>query len=69
MVTVIDMSTGEVIHSCSPARERKIAHENREFEFSLPTLALQEVSPEPQRIEMPPELAQVSLRKFIAQFD
>jgi hypothetical protein len=69
MVTVIDMTSGELIYRSSPAQQREAAAETQGPAFSLPALALQEITLERQPIEMPPELAQISIGKFLTKFN
>ena len=70
MVTVIDMTTGEVIHN-SPSQQCKGDASHEQDAYSLPALALQEVALESTRDDhkMPPELAHTSLSTFLAKFD
>lgn len=70
MVTVIDMTTGEVLHSSQPQKcEGNAPYEHEQRAYALP--ALQEIALEPERDShrMPPELAQVSLSAFLTKFD
>ncbi|MFC1685304.1 hypothetical protein ACFL0R_07550 [Pseudomonadota bacterium] len=72
MVTVIDMTTGEVLHSSQPQKcEGNAPYEHEQKAYALPAPALQEIALEPERDshKMPPELAQVSLSAFLAKFD
>ena len=48
MVTVIDMTTGEVLHSSQPQKcEGNASYEQKAY--ALPALALQEIALEPER--------------------
>jgi hypothetical protein len=70
MVTVIDMTTGEVLHSSQPQQcEGNASYEQKAY--ALPALALQEIPLEAEKEshKMPPELAQVSLSSFLTKFD
>lgn len=70
MVTVIDMTTGELIYN-SPSQQCKGGTPHKEMDYSLPALRLQEVAEESHRgnHKMPPELAEASLDVFLARFD
>jgi hypothetical protein len=70
MVTVIDMTTGELVYQ-SPSRICEAGASQREETLSLPSLALQEISLEPERAShaLPPDLALCSPGEFLTKFD
>lgn len=70
MVTVIDMMTGELVYQ-SPSRVCEASAPRHEETPSFPTLALQEISLEPERAShaLPPDLAHCSPSEFLTKFD
>lgn len=67
MVTVIDMITGEVIHSSRAAASPDRSVQDRPVAWDCPTLALQEAVSEPQKVRMPPELAHIAVEEFLGK--
>jgi len=68
MITVIDMTSGELICSSTSTKESDPAtiYGN---EFTMPALALQEVQAETISNTMPPELADIPAAAFLAKFE
>ncbi len=65
MVTVIDMITGEIIHSSRAAAKPATSVQERPATWDCPALALHEVVSEPHHIRMPPELAHIGVEDFL----
>lgn len=71
MVTVIDMTSRELLSCGNPEKEEIGCAVSLRESAELPTLALQEVALEQaqDQTKMPPDLAQISISQFLIQFD
>lgn len=70
MVTIIDMTTGELVYQ-TPSQQCEASKQQAPESLSSPGLALQEISLEPERHSphMPPELGQLSINEFLTRFE
>ena len=68
MITVIDMASGKLICSSTATKAEGpvIAYRN---EYPVPALALQEVQSEIISKKIPPELVDIPVAAFLAQFE